>query len=376
MSNYEFQTLVNKKTEDFSSANATQNKVELNWCDYESEVIAEYQLSNNTPEFLSDNIPENRHFSYPVFTFLGEPGDKRAILLLHGLNERNWDKYYSWGAALCEKTKRPVILFPLAYHMNRSPKSWSNPRCLESIYAIRKTKLGNDRSISYANMALSYRLWEKPERFYHSGKQSLSDITSLVKCIIQGSHAVLQDINGIDIFAYSIGAFLAEVALLSDKTSLFGDSKLFMFCGGGTFSSMTGESRAIIDKYAFKRLNSYYSTDFKIENSEYDCSATAFKSMIRDDFQKDFRLDFFKSNADRIAGILLKKDMVMSYKGVEEALGIEVAHQNVRLTDFDYDYSHEQPFPTNNPDNADLINRSFNLIFDEAAAFFRATVKP
>ena len=45
-------------------------------------------------------IPENRSFSYPVFTPGNTKSDK-VILLLHGLNERSWVKYLVWAYLAC-----------------------------------------------------------------------------------------------------------------------------------------------------------------------------------------------------------------------------------------------------------------------------------
>ena len=53
-------------------------------------------------------IEENRRFTYPVFIPRERRDDRRAILLLHGLNERNWDKYLVWAEYLALNTGKPV----------------------------------------------------------------------------------------------------------------------------------------------------------------------------------------------------------------------------------------------------------------------------
>ena len=65
-------------------------------------------------------ITENIRFTYPVIIPASGYGN-RAIILLHGLNERSWIKYYPWAERLARELKRPVILFPISFHMNRSP---------------------------------------------------------------------------------------------------------------------------------------------------------------------------------------------------------------------------------------------------------------
>ena len=64
---------------------------------------------------------------------------------MHGLNERNWSKYLTWAEYLSSKTGKIVILFPIAFHINRSPVGWSNPRYLQSIFTKRKNEIGEDR---------------------------------------------------------------------------------------------------------------------------------------------------------------------------------------------------------------------------------------
>lgn len=56
-------------------------------------------------------VKENTTFRYPLFLPEGNeaPG---AIFLLHGLNEKQWDKYLPWAYELCLKTGYAVLLFP------------------------------------------------------------------------------------------------------------------------------------------------------------------------------------------------------------------------------------------------------------------------
>src|SRR5450756_1922395 len=65
------------------------------------------------------------------------------------------------------------------------------------------------------------------------------------------------------IFAYSIGAFLAEIILMGNPEQLFTQSKLFIFCGGSVFSNMRGSSKLIMDSLAFDRVYSFYLNDFE-----------------------------------------------------------------------------------------------------------------
>ncbi len=129
-------------------------------------------------EFSNRNdvsIEENCSFPYPVFS----PADnesRKVILLLHGLNERSWIKYLVWAYYLAQETGSYVILFPISFHMNRSPSSWKDPRAMMPFLKVRNASFGEIKMSSFANIALSNRLTEDPTRFFKSGYQTLSDI--------------------------------------------------------------------------------------------------------------------------------------------------------------------------------------------------------
>jgi hypothetical protein len=333
--------------------------------------------SNNVLLEKDNNIIENRTFLYPVF-IPGKEKRKRyrgAIVLLHGLNERSWDKYLTWAEYLCVKTNLPVILFPIAFHINRAPLSWSNPRKMMELLNFRKEMFIDDRSISFANVALSNRLSQNPERFYMSGRQTWSDLTSLFEMIKTGEHPLFNEDSKIDIFAYSIGAFLSQVALMANQKNLFNNSKLFMFCGGSIFDSMQGISRSIMDKAAFQTIKDYYINSFEKEKQKCslkwvrDKAYKAFNCMISPEIHKTEREDTFSKLANQIKGITLTKDEVIPHHGVIEAMGKKCAMSTITLLDFDFPYSHENPFPVKTKDTF-LLNKSFKTVFDNAVEFF------
>ena len=51
-----------------------------------------------------DRIQENKSFSYAIFTPSGRKKNNEAIILLHGLNERTWEKYLTWAEYLTHTT--------------------------------------------------------------------------------------------------------------------------------------------------------------------------------------------------------------------------------------------------------------------------------
>ena len=193
-------------------------------------------------------IPENHSFTYPVFTPPGANSDK-VILLLHGLNERSWVKYLAWAYYLARDTNSYVILFPISFHINRSPVSWKDPRAMIPFMKDRNSSLREIKMSSFANIAISNRLTEDPMRFFNSGYQTVSDITKLLLTIRNGEHCLIPRSSKINIFAYSIGAFLAEIIVMGNPENLFDESKLFIFCGGSVFSNMRAVSYTHLDVY-------------------------------------------------------------------------------------------------------------------------------
>jgi hypothetical protein len=346
--------------------------IDIRYCSFRSnhETV---ETESNHSDLTDENIQENQTFKYPVFMPSKLTKPDKAILLLHGLNERNWNKYLTWAEYISSKTGKPVILFPIAFHMNRSPSGWSNPRGLQDIMSLRRQQNGADRSLSFANVALSDRISEKPYRFYSSGRQSILDLTTLFEQIKQGNHELFKENTHIDIFAYSIGAFLAEITMMTNPKSLFSDSKLFLFCGGGIFSSMSGESRSIMDKKAFEILYNYYLNNFANTiklNLETDKIFESFNCMISSDRNQSERESFFNNLGTRLKGISLEKDKVMSYQGIPEALGTQVASSQFKVLNFPFPYTHENPFPVGGLIDSKEVDGCFNHVFSEISNFF------
>lgn len=339
----------------------------------------DFRLATQVSEHsLQDgSIIENNRFDYPVFFPRKRKKSDNVIVLLHGLNERNWDKYLCWAEYLAEKTRKAVVLFPIAYHMNRSPELWSDPRSMSLLVRKRQESMGHDRSLCFANVALSERLSEDPIRFYTSGRQTIEDLRKLATSLENGAHPKFKKGTKVDFFAYSIGAFLAEITLMANPDHLFDASKLFVFCGGSIFQSMFGESRCIMDKPAYDKLLSFYMKDW-IQNEQAvvashrgiaDKARLAFDTMIAPEVEREKREGFFTNLGNRISGISLRKDKVMPYEGVEACMGRANAMQKFELLDFPFEYSHESPFPLNTNIEPTLLNDSFQQVFSKAAHF-------
>ncbi|MDR0668389.1 MAG: DUF6051 family protein [Prevotellaceae bacterium] len=339
--------------------------------------IRRLQHAISPPEFCpvpDDDVEENNAFTYPVFVHKGVVRTGKAIILLHGLNERRWEKYLPWAEDLALKTGRAVVLFPIAFHMNRTPDSWHNPRMLLPYVNRRKETLDSPHNTTFANVALSSRLSEHPVRFYSSGKESLFNLWQLIGEIKNGRHPLFKENASINLFAYSIGAFLAQVLLLSNPEQLTSDSRLFLFCGGTLFSRMNGDSRDIMDRESFLTLKNYLLNDFLdrercVLGRDDDFLEKAFKAMLSADQYRPYRETFFRKNQHCIAAITLKNDTVIPTTGVEEAFGKKGADKIVEEQDFPYEYSHQVPFPVHNRVAPETVQQCFSAVFDRAAAF-------
>ena len=330
-------------------------------------------FSNKSDSFIT----ENKSFSYPVFS----PADSKSnkvILLLHGLNERSWIKYLVWAYYLAMYTDSYVILFPISFHINRSPDSWKDPRAMINSMKERKSIFGNISMSSFANVALSNRLTEDPMRFFNSGFQTTSDITKLLLSVRNGEHPVIPESKSINIFAYSIGAFLAEIIMMGNPENLFSESKLFIFCGGSVFSNMQGSSKLIMDSRAFDRVYSFYLNDFEKSITgkgplvDFLCSSQigmAFRSMIDLSRLKTFRENLLKKLQDQIHSITLLKDSVIPASGVLATLGRVNKKDTVDVWDFPYPYSHENPFPVFDFPLSQKVDTCFESVFSEARSF-------
>lgn len=349
-----------------------ETNMDIRLFEFESNRVGREPFGDDAAITTSDcSIRENYSFTYPVFMRSEKKQQEQAILLLHGLNERNWNKYLTWAEYLCHHTGKAVILFPIAFHINRAPLSWSNPRSLAHQLNFRREQYRNDRSISFANVALSNRISEIPERFYLSGRQTWGDLSMLFEQIKTGRHSLFKEATQIDIFAYSIGAFLSQITLMVNDKDLFSDSRLFMFCGGSIFRSMFGISRSIMDSAAFEKLQDYYLHIFGEEPHgkwEQDSAFHAFFSMISKDRMQSERESRFTHLKERIRGVALARDKVIPYHGIEEAFGKKNMERNIRLIDFPFPYTHENPFPLNTQEET-AVNEAFDTVFSQAAGF-------
>ncbi len=324
------------------------------------------------------DISDNREFRYTIFKEGDSQKAKDFILLFHGLNEKYWTKYLPWAKKLVELTGKAVVLFPIAFHMNRSPAEWSKPKLMQIISNERKEHFTSVVDSTFANAAISARIQMLPQRFFWSGLQSYYDAVQFVEEVRKGINPFIDKNAGVNIFAYSIGSFLAEIILMTNHENIFNKSKLFIFCGGPTIDRMYPVSKYILDSDANISLYSFFiehlENEFKRDerlshffNEDHD-AGKYFKAMLCYQKMKDLRESRFMQLKDQIAAVALKKDEVIPpievlniLKGDYRDIPIPVD-----IFDFTFQYNHISPFP-NSSDVEDEVDYYFNKIFEIAA---------
>jgi hypothetical protein len=333
------------------------------------------------PAWEDGAITENLRFKYPVF--VPEAGKKYSsvIILLHGLNERFWFKQLAWARYLCESTGKPVLMFPSSFHMNRSLPEWTDKNELMNGVHHRQTMYNDLVDSSIANLVLSQRLTDVPQRFFLSGYQSALDLTAILNDIKAGKHVLFEKSAKVDVFAYSIGVFLAECMMIANPDNLFDDSKFVFFAGGAMFQEMNGVSKYIMDNKAFHRLYNYHLEEMDNEMKENSSMRNvlkdtgmgkAFRSMISYDGLRNFREKTLKKYKSRILSIPLLSDKVIPAAPTVKLLsGLVCKPSNIKMMDFKFPCIHENPFPVNLKEYTSLIDEAFLKVFSLSGSFLR-----
>lgn len=263
--------------------------------------------------------------------------------------------------------------------MNRSPAEWSRPKIMQLISEKRKEHFPTIVDSTFANAAISARIQMLPQRFFWSGLQTYYDTVQLVNEIRNGHNSYIDENSNVDIFAYSIGSFLAEILLMTNHEGIFNRTKLFIFCGGPTIDRMYPVSKYILDSDANIALYSFFmehlENEFKDDErlshffNEDHSAGKYFKAMLCYQKMKDLRESRFMQLKNQISAIALKKDEVIPPIEVLNVLQGDFRENPIAVSiyDFPYKYNHISPFP-NNLDIAEEVDYYFNRIFDIASA--------
>lgn len=188
----------------------------------------------------------------------------RVCVLLHGLNERGWEKYLPWAQAIADRSDAAVILFPIAFHMDRSPAAWADFGIMRGVSKDRIARYPGLKQSSMANSAISERLDEDPGRFYLSGLMSALDLQDLLSALRAGRLPGISPNAQLGYFGYSIGAYLLQCLSLA-SADFAAAGRRFLFCGGPYLSGMTPISKFIMDSQAHARVLHFWIRDLQEE---------------------------------------------------------------------------------------------------------------
>jgi hypothetical protein len=328
-------------------------------------------------------VEENKKFNFYILKPKSETPVKKVIFMFHGFNEKSWDKYLPWGKALCNNTKSAIIFFPLAFHMQRAPLAWSEKRKMFELSQERKNIFPNIINSTLSNVAISMRLHAIPQRFIWSGVQTYNDVIQFIEECKNGNHQLIDKDFTYDMFAYSIGGLLAEILKLSNYKNYFSNSKVALFCSGAVFNRITPVSKFIIDSEAIVALYSYLVEHFDsflkkdamlnhfIKENHFE--GKVFHAMFEYQKMMIFREELLRKYENQIYAIALRGDKVIpSYEVVNTLQG---ASRNINIKvdelDFDYEYSHENPFPLIKSNNIN-IEKSFKDVFRKIGDFYNS----
>lgn len=323
---------------------------------------------------------ENNDFKYILIRPAGSGKSDGLILMLHGLNEKKWEKYLTWAGTLQKLTGKSVILFPITFHMNRAPEAWSSSRLMNRVAEERKKLFDGLTASSFANAAISTRLYLKPQRFFFSGFQTYYDIMRLLNEIRTGSHPFFSREASVDMFGYSIGAFLSEILFIANHNTVLDNSRLILFCGGCTTDGFSPASKTIMDSAAYCSFRDFYAVNFEEEIKKNLImrafykdplpEAQAFRCMLNYERMRSFREDIFRKSSERIYALPLRKDLVIPPEEVKKTLNGKdlTIYSTVEIKDLPYQYTHETPFPVN-PAQKNVVDNCFENILEKMAAF-------
>ena len=219
---------------------------------------------------------ENVAFALPLL-LPQRPGPfERAIIILHGLNESEYRKFFPWACTLAG-AGFPVVMFPMTFLVNRRPPRWMSNAETQRCLRVRQAIPGNTVATRY-NTILSGRLDRHPERLFLGGRQSYGDLLDLATSLRDGTLMVEDGRHGtlvprqpfaagtrVDFLAYSIGGYLTLALLLGEGDGPdLSSSRAVIFAAGAPFTHSDQAFNAntlspfILDRVATERVRQFY----------------------------------------------------------------------------------------------------------------------
>ena len=325
------------------------------------------------------DVKDNISFRYHLFSPVGTQKAQKIVLLFHGFNEKYWYKYLPWAKHMVDATGATIVLFPIAFHMNRAPQEWSDTRLMYEVSNRRRELFPDIIHSTLSNAAISTRMHTKPQRFIWSGMQTYYDVIQFMNEYKSGLHPFIAPDAHVDLFAYSIGAFLAEILIMTNHEHYFDQSKLVMFCGGPVFNRLSPVSKFILDSqanvalysYMIEHLESHLSKGEKLRH--YMCErpeGISFRAMLNYGVMSDLREERLRNISDRVLAIGLKRDTVVPPYEIANTLQGKYRDipVNVQVLDFPYAYKHEDPFPVLEK-ISDQVDAGFKQVFEPIGKF-------
>jgi pimeloyl-ACP methyl ester carboxylesterase len=335
---------------------------------------------DNKIQIRDTEIEENKKFDYFIFVPKKRSAKSEAIFLFHGFNEKNWNKYLSWAQFLAESTGFPIILFPMAFHMNRTLSIWSDKRKMFQLSEKRQQMFPDIVNSSLTNVAISMRLHSCPQRFIWSGLQSYYDIIRFIDDVRAGQHPLFDKKTNFNIVAYSIGCLLAEILKLTNPKNYFSHAKLSLFCGGPVFNRLSPVSKFILDSEANVALYSYM-VEHLDKHAQKDRhlyhyikgahrEGHIFHAMLDYNQNRIFREELMRKVSTDLMAIGLKQDEVIpSYEIINTLQGADRDIPiPVDIYDFPFRYNHVSPFPVTEK-NKEAIDQEFRRVFTKISDF-------
>lgn len=345
----------------------------------ENAYLVYHQPSIDTKDF---DISCNQSFEYYILKRADIKTAKGSIIFFHGLNEKKWDKYLPWAYELAQRTHKAVILFPIAFHMDRADPIWSDRQHMTNIVNFRRKRYPENTNYSFVNAAISSRLEAHPQRIFWSGLQTYSDIIEVIKDIKNNKIKSIAADAGLDLFGYSIGSFLSMIIKMADPGGYFSQSRLFCFCGGMTIDRMFPISKYIMDAQAAIKVQSAFTelliSDFKTDkrlkhyqNEDLHPQESWFKKMLRYNYFQKEREDRIRELQSQIKVYVLKQDDVAPPIEALNTLqgGYRDIDVEVEIKDFPFEYSHMVPFPLTHK-NKKEVTKGFHEFVKSASDFY------
>lgn len=196
------------------------------------------------------------------------------LIIFHGLNETSYSKLFPWAYNVACRAEMPVLIFPIAFHINRRSKAWSFSNQAR-LYTVRSQANGNRKSSPF-NARISERLALSPDRLVRGGLQTYYDVIALCDAIRSGCHPGCRPGARPHFLGYSAGGYLALVLMLADPGGRLQESRCVVFAAGASLDGVHPASIFIVDTDADDRFIQYHRTR-QYERAEFDSTVAPLK---------------------------------------------------------------------------------------------------